>query len=145
MKKITVVLLICAMAICVSLVSCGGGGLSGAKSPSDIEKGLWELMQKGKFEKAIDYWFDNMVDDESQKEQNAQMKTASKTLAEKMKQSVEEKGGIKDFKIEKEEISEDGLSAKVYVSVTYGNGSDDEEVKKYFNVDGKWKMDNSMK
>jgi hypothetical protein len=144
MKKVSVVLLLCAMAMTLSLTSCGGGG-GGGKSPADIEKGLWKLIQKGNFEKAGEYWMENSIKDDSKGTSKEEMKAMTAMFAEKAKQSVEEKGGLKDFKIENEEISEDGMTAKVTVLLTYGDGTTDDETNKYKKIDGKWRRDNSMK
>jgi hypothetical protein len=138
MKKVSVVLLVVAMAISLSLVSCGGGGGS---TPADLEKNLWTYVQKGDYEKAIKYWADISVDGDTKD----QMKTMTSMFAEKMKSTMEEKDGLKEFKIVKETISDDGETATVDVSFTYGNGSTEEQSNKYTKVDGKWKKDNSMK
>ena len=144
MKRVSVILLFVAMATTLSLTSCGGG-ISGEKSPSDIEAGLWKLVQKGDFEKAMDYWMDNATEESMNGTSKEEMKAMSKMFAEKMKESMGEQGGLKDFKIVNEEISEDGTTAKVTVLLTNGDGSTDEQVKKYKKVDGKWRMDSSMK
>ena len=142
MKKVLVILSIVAVTMSLLLVSCGGGA-SGGKSPSDVELGFWKLVQKGNYEKAADYWMENSTDDD--KGQKEQMKAMSAMFSEKIKQSVEEKGGLKDVKIESETISEDGLTAKVEVLLINGDGTTDEQTKKYRKVDGKWKMDNAVK
>ena len=145
MKKVSVVLLLFAVAMCLSLTSCGGGGIGGEKSPSDIEMGMWKLVQKGNYQKAVDYWFDNSVDEDAKGASKEQVKAMSAMFTEKMKQSMDEKGGLKEIKIQSEEISEDGMTAKVEVLLTYGDGSTEEQTSKYKKVDGKWKMNNSMK
>jgi hypothetical protein len=141
MKKVSIILLCFVATISLSLISCGGGGITGEKSPSDIELGMWKLVQKGNYEKAIDYWAENSADDAGKE----QMKAMSKMLVEKMKESMDEKGGLKDVKIESEEIDDDGMTAKVNVLLTYGDGSTEEQSNKYKKVDGKWKIDSSMK
>jgi len=145
MKKVSVVLLFVAIAMTLSLTSCGGGGILGEKSPADIEAGLWKLVQKGDYEKAMDYWVENSTDENMKGKSKEEVKAMSKMFAEKMKESMKEKDGLKDFKIVSEEISEDGTTAKVTVLLTNGDGSTDEQTKKYKKVDGKWKMDSSMK
>ena len=144
MKKVSVILLFVAVAMCLSLTSCGGG-IAGGNTPSGIEMGMWKLVQKGNYNKAIDYWFENSVDEGANGASKEQVKAMSAMFTEKMKQSMDEKGGLKDIKIESEEISEDGMTAKVEVLLTYGDGTTEEQTSKYKKVDGKWKMNNSMK
>lgn len=56
----------------------------------------------------------------------AEFKTGFKAMAQdKLSKKLEEKGGIKDAVIEKEEISEDGMTAKVSVKITYNDGSEE--------------------
>ena len=137
MKKVSVVLVLFAMTICLSLVSCGGGG----STPADLEKNLWTYVQKGDYEKAIKYWADISVDGETKE----QMKSMAAIFAGKMKESMEEKGGLKEFKIVNETISADGETATVDVALTYGDGSTEEQSNKYVKVDGKWMKDSAGK
>jgi len=143
MKRVSVILSVVAITVSLLLVSCGGGGgISGGKSPSDIEMGFWKLIQKGSYDKAINYWMDNS--DNEDKAQKEQMKAMSAMFTEKLKQSMDEKGGLKDVKTS-ETISEDGMTATVEVFLTYGDGTTEEQTKKYQKIDGKWRMDSSMK
>jgi len=146
MKNVSIILLSVAVAMCLSLISCSGSiSISGEKSPSDIEMGMWKLVQKGNYKKVADYWLENSVDEDFKDGSKEQIKMMSSMFSEKMKESMEEKGGLKDFKIESEEISEDGTTATVEVLLTYGDGSTEEHTSKYKKVDDKWKMNNSMK
>ena len=52
---------------------------------------------------------------------------------------MDEKGGLKDFKVT--EISNDGATAELKVDVTFGNGSTEESTATYKMVDGKWKKE----
>ena len=135
MKKVSVILSVVAITVSLLMVSCGGGG---GKSPADIEKGMWELVKQGKYEKAVDYWADNC--DAKDSEQRLQLKGMASMNSEKQKQSTEEKGGLKDVKVS-ETISEDGLTAEVDVVLTYGNGETEDKTTKYKKVDGTWKID----
>jgi hypothetical protein len=136
MKKVSVILSVVAVTMALLLVSCGGGG---GKSPAEIEQGLWDLIKQGKYEKAVDYWADNS--DCTDKAQKETLKGLALMSTEKMKQSIEEKG-LKDVKIS-QTISEDGLTANVDVVLTYGDGSTEDQTKKYKKVDGQWKIDSA--
>ena len=133
MKKIMYSLF--AAIIALFAVSCGGGG----NSPADIQKSIYSQFQKGNYEKGVDIWFDNLDGDDSAQMggEKAQM---VKAFAEKTKEGMEKKGGIKSFEIVEENISEDGESAIVTTKVVYGDGSEDMEKAKFVKVDGKWKL-----
>jgi hypothetical protein len=130
MKKVSVVLLLCAMAMTLSFTSCGGGGGS---NPVDIETTLWKYIQKGDYEKAIKYTVDISVTGEN----TEMMKTMGAMFAGKMKEAMEEKGGLKDFKVT--EVSNDGTTAVLNVNCTYGDGTTDDQSTTYTKIDGKWK------
>jgi hypothetical protein len=66
-------------------------------------------------------------------------------FASKMKETMDEKGGLKEFKIVNENISADGETATVDVALTYGDGSTEEQTNKYQKVDGKWKKNSEAK
>ena len=72
---------------------------------------------------------------ESDKEQLVAM------LREKGTKTMEKKQGIKSYKVESEEISEDGKSATVKMKVVYGDGSEDtNKMKLVKNDNGEWKI-----
>ena len=50
-------------------------------------------------------------------------------------------GGIQSYTLVKEEIAEDGNSAKVEFEVTYGDGSKKTEKMNFVLVDGEWKQE----
>ena len=72
---------------------------------------------------------------ESDKEQLVAM------LREKGTKTMEKKQGIKSYKVESEEISEDGNSATVKMKMVYGDGSEDtQDLKLVKNDDGDWRL-----
>ena len=78
-----------------------------------------------------------MVEISVPNENTEMMKSMGDMFAEKMKQALDEKGGMKDFKVT--EISNDGATAELKVDVTFGDGTTEEQEAKYTMVDGKWK------
>jgi hypothetical protein len=104
-------------------------------NPTDMEKTLWSYVQKGNYDKYIDYLIDISVDGES-KEQMKSMKTM---FSGKIQASMDEKGGLKSFEVKT--VSEDETTAELAVSLTYGDGSTDEQTATYKKIDGKWKKD----
>ena len=129
MKKVFSLVLI-AMTVSLALVSCGGGG---SATPVDMETKLQTYFQKGDFEKAINYTIEISMPNES----TEMMKSMGSMFAEKMKQAMDEKGGMKDFKVT--EVSNDGATAELKIDVTFGDGTTEEQTAKYTMVDGKWK------
>ncbi len=124
MKKfITLFSLICAF---VCAVSC-----SSSSTPSSVAEQQMKAMKSGDFDKLADLFY--FEPDEA--EEGKQMISG---LTSKLGPQIEEKGGIKSYEIISEEISEDGESATVVVSITYGNGSVDEEDIDTVMHDGKW-------
>lgn len=59
-------------------------------------------------------------------------------IAEMMKMFYEIPGGIKDYEIVSEEISDDGNSATVTVKITYGTGDVDEDVTYFTKTKKGW-------
>ncbi len=119
------------------LVACGGG----KQSPAEIEMSIWKKIKSGDYEKAVKLWYENSeLDPETTPDELDQITQA---FTKKIQEEVDRKGGIQDVKIVSEDISEDGQSAVVKVSVTYKNGDVQDPSSKYILVDGKWKMDNS--
>ena len=130
MKRVSFLVLI-AMTMSLTLVSCGGGGTT----PVDMETKLQTYFQKGDFEKAINYTIEISMPNES----TEMMKSMGSMFAEKMKQAMDEKGGLKDFKVT--EVSNDGATAELNIDLTYGDGTTDEQSATYIMVDGKWKKE----
>ena len=116
--------------IAVMAVSCGGAG----NSPADIDKAIYSQFQKGNYEAGMKIYFEN-----STAEKTEQMDEMIKAFAEKQKESIEAKGGIKKFE-SIETIDESGEAATVATKITFGDDSEKEETNKYVKVDGKWKI-----
>jgi len=114
------------------MVSCG------ESSPADIEMSIMQQLQKENYEKAIDIWVEN-----TQWEEDAdigEMKEQMRVLAGKMKQSVQEQGGIKEVILIEEDI-EDNYAGVIYL-VKYGDGTEEKNEIEYEKVNGKWKREN---
>jgi predicted metal-dependent phosphoesterase TrpH len=120
-------------AIALFAVSCGGG----SNTPAGIEKAVYSQLKSGNYEKAVEILFDNLDGTDEATKDKAQSVAA---FAEKVKESSEEHGGIKDFEILEEKISDDGETATVKTKVIFGNGSENTETNEYVKKDGKWKL-----
>lgn len=133
MKKLFYYLV--ALAMVLSVVNCGGKSVN---SPAGIEKSIYTQLHKGDYKKAAELLVDNLV---SGKEETPEEKVQFvKIFEQKAKQSVEAKGGIKSFEVEKEEIAADGLSAIVSTKILFNDGSEKTETTKYVKKDNAWKI-----
>ena len=127
MKK--VILGFAVIMLAVVAVSCSKSG-----SPKDVVTTYMQAMKSKNYEKAADCFYLEGTKDEV-KADRAQLVA----LIEKGGQSVEEKGGIKSFKINS--VEEDGDSAVVKGEITYGNGDVKEDEIMTKKVNGKWYID----
>ena len=136
MKKTIIFLFAAIMACSLAFVSCGqSGGSSDAStavnkkdSPSDVmEKALKQLKDKD-YKGVIQYMPDAK---EASEEEITQM-------AALIEMVYEANGGLKDYEILGEEISEDGQSAKVTVKYIFGNGEEKEDSDKLILSESGW-------
>jgi hypothetical protein len=115
--------------LAVVAVSCSKSG-----SPKDVVTTYLQAMKSKNYEKAADCFYLEGTKDEI-KADRAQLLA----LIEKGGQSLEEKGGIKSFKINS--VEEEGDTAVVKGEITYGNGDVKEDEIMTKKVDGKWYID----
>ena len=127
MKK--VILGFAVIMLAVVAVSCSKSG-----SPKDVVTTYLQAMKSKNYEKAADCFYLEGTKDEI-KADRAQLLA----LIEKGGQSLEEKGGIKSFKINS--VEEEGDTAVVKGEITYGNGDVKEDEIMTKKVDGKWYID----
>ena len=128
MKKVILGFVVIMLAV-VS-VSC-----SKKNSPKDVVTTYLQAMKSKNYEKAADCFYY-----EGTKEEIQESKALMVDLIKKGGQAIEEKGGMKSFKINS--VEENGDSAIVKGEVTYGNGDvDDNEEVKTKKIDGRWYID----
>lgn len=114
MKKLTVVML-CAIAL-VAFSSCK----SKTKSASVAAKEYTDHLKNGNYDEFVEVIaFDNCVPAQEIPQHKAEASQVMKTKAHK---AIQDKGGIKDTKIVKEEVASDGKNAEVIVEHIYNNG-----------------------
>lgn len=128
-KLSTIGLLLIAFAIVSVIVSCGGG----RSTPTRATLAFTDNVEKGNIDAAI-----SMLQgiNEASPEEINKLKAGLSESSKEMK----EKGGIKDKKILKEELSEDGNTATVQMRVTFGDGSTDDSDTKLVKTDHGWKI-----
>ncbi len=132
MKK---ALLLSACLFVMALISSCGGG---SATPADEALKCVELIQNGDYEALVD---EIQMKEDATAEEIAQFKEMMVAMGkEKGAKQIEAKGGIASYKVVKEDIAEDGQTAKVEVEVTYGNGKTEIEKYNMALVDGNWKM-----
>jgi len=116
--------------------ACSGGS---PKTPTCAATNYLGAVKDGKYDKAINcFAFD-------QTEPTDQMVDEMNMLADKMEASLEEQGGMTDFEIISETISEDGTTARVEALVTYGDGRTETTHLKLKNIDDVWHIDPASK
>ena len=120
--------------LAITSVACGGGASS--NTPKALTSSLWGLIQKGAYQKAAHFYFTNSDHDLDTKDLN----DGIAFLREILRGETEQKGGgIADFSILEEEIN--GNVAKVYVSITYKDGSVVQHTSVLNNTGGRWKFE----
>ena len=115
--------------LAVVAVSC-----SKSSSPKDVVTTYLQAMKNKDYEKAADCFYF-----EGTKEEVKEAKSQLVDLIEKGGKGVEEKGGIKSFKINS--VDENGDKAVVKGEITYGNGDVKEDEIMTKKVNGKWYID----
>ncbi len=117
----------------VAFVSCSSGS-----TPSAIAEQYASAVKNGDIKKIEKlFYFEDTTEGE-------QMKAMVGNIFEtKVAPENEKKGGIASFEVGEETISEDGTSANVDITFTYGNGETDDEEVDLINVDGKWYLEAS--
>ncbi len=111
-------------------ISCNKGG----SSPGDVVITVNKLMSEGKFDKIPDYMATK--DGELTEEESGKVVSLYSMSAGEIKN----KKGIKKTEILKEEIAEDGNSARVEYKIIFGDDSEEEDAQELINVDGQWKL-----
>ena len=61
-------------------------------------------------------------------------------VQEKLADSIEGKGGIKDYKIGETELNEEGDKASVKVHINYNNGTEEDETMHFVKEEDVWKQ-----
>lgn len=119
-------------AFAVLLFACGS-----SNTPSGTAEKALKCLQDKDFDGYVDLIYSN--GDEVRKDEDKQGMVA--LLKEKYEKAVEENGGIKDYKILSEKISEDGNTAVVEYSITIGDEEKNEKMNMRKDEDGNWKID----
>ena len=129
MKKLFISMFVAVVAF--TLWSCGP-----ANTPSAVAEEACKCVQNEDYEGYVE-----LMDLKETKNQESEKQQFVAMLREKGTKTMEKKQGIKSYKVESEEISEDGKSATVNMKVVYGDGSEDtNKIKLVKNDKGEWKM-----
>ena len=137
MKKTLIIILAALMACSFAFVSCGQSGETtetGKKikknSPSAVlEKALKALKNKD-YKAALMY--SEGIENASEEEIEG--------LASLVQMLYEANGGLKDYEILSEEISEDGQTAKIEMKYSFGNGEVQEDSENMVLTEKGWRM-----
>lgn len=129
MKKLFISMFVAVVAF--TLWSCGP-----ANTPSAVAEKACKCVQNEDYEGYVE-----LMDLKETKNQESEKQQFVAMLREKGTKTMEKKQGIKSYKVESEEISEDGKSATVNMKVVYGDGSEDtSKIKLVKNDMGEWKV-----
>lgn len=129
MKKLFISMFVAVVAF--TLWSCGP-----ANTPSAVAEEACKCVQNADYEGYVE-----LMDLKETKNQESEKEQFVAMLREKGTKTMEKKQGIKSYKVESEEISEDGKSAIVKMKVVYGDGSEDTNKIKFVKNDkGEWKV-----
>jgi hypothetical protein len=114
----------------LSLTSCGG---SSSKSPGDVVKKSYDLLESGNYAKIADLYASadgKMLTDEEKKKMEGMIGMAA--------QEQEKNGKIIAVTINEENLSDDGTSCKVKYTIEYDSGKTDNEKADLKLIEGKW-------
>ena len=129
MKKLFISMFVAVVAF--TLWSCGP-----ANTPSAVAEEACKCVHNEDYEGYVE-----LMDLKETKNQESEKEQFVAMLREKGTKTMEKKQGIKSYKVESEEISEDGKSATVKMKVVYGDGSEDtNKIKLVKNDKGEWKV-----
>lgn len=114
--------------------SCGS-----SQTPSDEAKKCFGLIQDKNYEALVEEFAFSKDATEEEIQQTKQMFIS--LYKEKGEKEFDKVGGINNYEVIEETISEDGQTATVKVKVTYGDGSSKEQKVDLKLVDGNWRID----
>lgn len=127
MKKLLSLFFVIVVTIC--FMSCSNN------SPEGVVKEYYAAIEAKDYDKAMECLYFKKELTESQKEQFKNL------FIDKAQKQVDKKGGIKSFEISNTDIAEDGKSAIVSVTTTYGDGTSNSQNNKVLKVEDKWLID----
>lgn len=124
----------------VAFMSCSGGA-KGAATPTELAEQSMKCIQNKDYKGYVDLM--NFPETMKEEEVKTQKEMYVNMMENKMQESVEKAGGIKEFKAASEENVTD-TTATVKVNVTYGNDSTAvQDVQCVKAKDGSWKLKNN--
>lgn len=116
--------------VAVAFAACGS-----KNTPEGATEKFLKSYQKGDYAAVIDQMHFSKEMSKEEKDGLVQMFSA------KDAPEVAKKGGVASFEIKETELAEDGQSAKVNYTITYGDGSTKDDDQKVLLIDGKWVID----
>lgn len=120
------------MAVAIAAVAMAACGRK-TSSPEEAAEAFLKSYQKGDYAAMVDQmYFKQQLTDEEKKEYVA-------IFEAKITSELDEKGGIASYEIGETEKAEDGQTAKVSYTITYGDGSNQPQKMDLILVDGEWR------
>ena len=120
------------VALVLVIVFCFGG--KGGSTPTEAAENYYELLKKGDFKAAVNstYEYNKEMTEEEKEFSDAMLDMT----ASKLENSMNEKGGIKDYAVYNESVY--GFDASVVVVIYYGNGEKEEYYENLKKVGDRW-------
>ena len=122
MKKLFLLALAAAMS---SLAGCS------RNTPRGVVENYMSCIQKGEYDKSVQYYAP-LEGEDAEQFRNA--------FSKKMKDSMDESGGLKSYEVLKDSVCNDSL-AIVWTRHEFGNGEVQESKLELVKRDGEWKID----
>lgn len=137
MKKVLIFAIAAFLACSFAFVSCGHSGdstktakISKKDSPSTVVEKVLKVLKAKDYKAALT--FAEGTEDYTEEELNG--------LAELMQMVYDANGGLTNYEILDEKISEDGQNATVTVKSTYGNGEVQEDTEELVQTENGWRI-----
>lgn len=124
------------LAMVAAVAALFAASCSGSQTASDAALNIYGLIAQGNYEAAVEEFQLDTPDTKSAEETKAML---TSLFQEKLGPQLESKGGITSYEAVKEELAEDGKSAKVTVKLTYGNGETEESDVDMVLTENGWK------
>ena len=129
MKKLIMALALVAVIGCCAACKSNSADKA-AKGPEKVAAQAMSAIQKGDW----DAYAKTFGLDESD------TKMLTGLVEEKLSETINEKGGIKDYKFTGTELNEDGDKATVKVHINYKNGTEEDETMSFVKEEDIWKQ-----
>lgn len=118
----------CVAIACLLLVSC-------STKPADVVENYLSDLKAGHYSEIPDHMHSSKA--EWTEKERAEVVSLYET---KVDESIKKNEGIRSYRIDSEEIAQNGEEATIGYTIVYGNGKEEPQTCTVVKVDGEWKM-----